>query len=236
MAFSHGTSADIYVNGRDLAAYFRAVEMGGMADVVETTTFGDTAKDYIAGIRDGSVSVEGLFDGATSAVDEVLNTALGSAANSIWVYFPQGETALGDIGYGMTAVATNYSVASPADGVVSVTGEAQAAVGRERGKTLHVLGAETTTGNGTSNDNAAATTAGASAYIHCTAFTGTSITVTIQDSADNSSFATIGTFTAIAAAGSSERIAIAGNVRRYVRHVRAGTFTTATFSVLFCRK
>ena len=38
----------------------------------------------------------------------------------------------------------------------------------------------------------------------------------VEDSADSSSWATIGTFTTLAATG-SERLAIAGTVRRYTR-------------------
>lgn len=82
---------------------------------------------------------------------------------------------------------------------------------------------------------------GWSAFLHVTAFTGTSITVKIQDSADNSAFTDLAgaTFTAVTAAGAAQRIGTAygstATVRRYVRIVSTGTFSNATFFVNFVR-
>ena len=67
------------------------------------------------------------------------------------------------------------------------------------------------------------------------AVTGTSYTVTIQDSADNSSFTNVTglSFTAVSAAPAAQRIATANNatIRRYVRAVTTGTFSVASFQV-----
>ena len=73
--------------------------------------------------------------------------------------------------------------------------------------------------NGTALDNAAATTNGAVAHLHVTAFSGfTDDVITIEDSANNLAWATIGTFTTVTGR-TSERLVIAGTVRRYVRVV-----------------
>jgi len=71
------------------------------------------------------------------------------------------------------------------------------------------------------------------------AFTGTSVTATIQDSADNSTFATLTgglRFTAATAAG-VQRLqgGRTATVRRYLRVATTGTFSSATFSVVFVR-
>jgi hypothetical protein len=83
------------------------------------------------------------------------------------------------------------------------------------------------------------TTFGAQAYLQVTAFTGTSVTVAIQDSADNSSFAAVTglTFTAVTAAPATQRLATANTatLRRYVRAVTTGTFDPATFAVALMR-
>jgi hypothetical protein len=80
---------------------------------------------------------------------------------------------------------------------------------------------------------------GAQAYLQVTAITGTSVTVAVQDSADNSSFTTITglTFTAVTAAPAWQRLATANNatVRRYLRVITTGTFNPATFAVVFSR-
>lgn len=80
---------------------------------------------------------------------------------------------------------------------------------------------------------------GAQAYLQVTGFTGTSVTVAVQDSADNSSWAAVTglTFTAVTAAPAWQRLATAGSatLRRYVRAVTTGTFTSATFAVMLNR-
>jgi hypothetical protein len=77
---------------------------------------------------------------------------------------------------------------------------------------------------------------GAQAYLQVTSFTGTSVTVAVQDSADNSTFAAVTglTFTAVTAAPAWQRLATAGTatLRRYVRVVTTGTFSSATFAVM----
>lgn len=90
--------------------------------------------------------------------------------------------------------------------------------------------------NGTSLDGAAASTFGGQAYLNLTAFTGTSVTVKLQDSADNSTFADLsGAGFVASTAADQQRIAFTGTVRRYVRAVTTGTFSNAVFSVNFVR-
>jgi len=110
--------------------------------------------------------------------------------------------------------------------------------------TVTVTGASTftipvnvTTGGTGGTMTKTSTNFGASAYLHVFSFTGTSITVKVQDSADNSTFADLLTFTAATAAG-AERIqssSATGIVRRYVRAISTGTFNPCTFSVAFTR-
>lgn len=89
-------------------------------------------------------------------------------------------------------------------------------------------------GNGTSIDTLVAASFGLQAYAHLTAFTGTSVTLSIHDSADNSAFALVtgASFSAMTGVG-AQRIETARNqtVRRYLRLNLAGTFTSATVVV-----
>lgn len=76
------------------------------------------------------------------------------------------------------------------------------------------------------------------AWLHVFAFTGTSVTVTLQDSADNAAFANLtgGAFAAATTVG-SQRIegGRTATVRRYVRAITTGTFSNAVFGVIFNR-
>ncbi len=76
---------------------------------------------------------------------------------------------------------------------------------------------------------------GLQAYLHVFTFTGTSATITIQDSANNSSFAAIGSGVAFATVTgvTKERIASGRTqaVRRYLRVITTGTFSNLVFAV-----
>lgn len=76
------------------------------------------------------------------------------------------------------------------------------------------------------------------AYLFVTGVTGTSVTVQLQDSADNAAFTNLtgGAFTA--ATGLTTQRLESGRtdtVRRYVRAITTGTFTSASFAVVFVR-
>lgn len=102
---------------------------------------------------------------------------------------------------------------------------------------------QTAAGNVTSVDLAALPVSfdqGWAAYLHVFAFTGTSITLKVQDSANDSTWADLAsaTFAAASAVG-SQRITAGptstATVRRYVRLVSTGTFSNAVFAVNFVR-
>ena len=240
MAFSHGKSAVIYTNGYNLTGYLKQFSASGSADVAETTVFGAQSKSYIAGQKDASLSAEGLFDGSADAVDQVLNAALGASSDSIWTWFPAGAAAVGDDGYGFSAIETGYEISSPVGDVVSVTAEAQSNTGLERVDLLHVLAARTVDGTGTALDNTASSSNGAAAYLQVTAAAGTtpSITVKVQHSSDNVAWTDLITFDAVTAANKAQRKAVTGTVNRYVRvtWTITGTSPSFTFAVAVNRK
>lgn len=90
MAFVHGKNSIIKVDNAagtltDISAVTNSVELPRSLDTGETTTFGTSAKTYIAGLNDGTVSISGLYDPAidatlSAAVDAVANGTLASAS------------------------------------------------------------------------------------------------------------------------------------------------------------
>ena len=81
-------------------------------------------------------------------------------------------------------------------------------------------------------DFGASSTLGGQAQLHCTAHSSANISVKIQSSADNSSFADVSGFSFTALTGTtSQRIATTNTVNRYVRLVITVTSGSATFSV-----
>lgn len=93
--------------------------------------------------------------------------------------------------------------------------------------------------NGASNNDGAATSFGAEAYLQLFSFAGTSVDIAVQDSADNTSFANVTglDFGAQSSAPFAARLATANNatLRQYVRVITSGTFTYARFAVMYRR-
>jgi hypothetical protein len=239
MSFVHGKSALVLVNGYDLSAYLKSCSIKQAAAVSEDTGFGSSAKTYLPGLKEGSISAEGYFNGSAGATDPVLKTALGNATASIWLVFP-GGAAVGSYGYGQRAINSTYEVTPVVEDVVSCSAEAQRSDTIDRVVSLHALSAETAGGDGTIlDDNGAASTDGAVAYLFVTDFDGTDITVKVQDSSSPTFASDVNdliTFTAVTADNTYERKTAAGAVDRYMRITWSGTFTTATPCVGFSRK
>lgn len=236
MAYGHGKDSRIYVNGYNLGAFLQNIGFPAVADTAEVSTFGDSAKEYIPGMKDATLTADGMFGGASGESDVILNTALG-ASGSLWSYFPQGD-ALGAIGFGCECIHTAYDIPSTIGDAVKVNASAQVTGGRERGKSHHALTAETTDTNTASVDNAASSATGGVSYLHVTAFGGTDIQITIQHSSDDITFADLIVHTTVTAANSKERkttAALTTTVNRYTRGEWDGDFTTCTFSLLFSR-
>lgn len=236
MPFAHGSKAVVYLNGTNVSSFLRSVSVARSVDTAETTVLGLTAKTYIPGLTDGTISAEGFFDGAAAAIDAVISTAIGDAPDSNWLVLPAGD-GLGNKAYGAAAIDTSYEISEPVDDVGTITIEAQANGGKDPLQVYHPHGAETTTGNDTSIDGTAQTTNGGVAYLEVTAASGSSsptLIVKVQDSADNSAFADILTFTTVAQASAptSLRAAITGTVRRYTRTTRTIAGTTPSFSYI----
>lgn len=214
--FTHGKDAKVFANGYDLSGYLSSVSVSGEADTAETSTLGSTAKTYIAGLKDATLSAEGFFSAEVGGSDVRLASQLGTEVVFTVVL---SADAVGAMGYGMKAIETTYEAGAEIGGAVAVSMEGQSTVGQEPIRVLHALGAETATGTGTSVDNGASSTNGYAAYLHVTSASGStpSLTVKVQHSADNSSWADLATFTAVTAANAYERVTGSGTVNRYIR-------------------
>lgn len=213
----HGKDTKVYVNGYDLSDMFRASSIPAAAGTAETTTYGKADKTFIAGLKEATLSVEGLFDGDANKVDEVLQSVLGASAKSVWTILPGGDV-FGGRGVGIEGIETAYEVTSPIEDAVQVTAEAQSSSGRDGLIIHHVLAARTADFDGAGVDGGGASANGGVGYLHVAAYSGfTSVTVKIQHSDDDIIYSDLITFAAITGAPASERQAVAGTVEQYTR-------------------
>ena len=85
MAFIHGKNTGVLVGGGNLSAFFNEASASQDVETAETTTFGSSAKTYIIGLKDGTMSVSGMFDGAEDSVDEQIEAVAGHYAGLSFV-------------------------------------------------------------------------------------------------------------------------------------------------------
>lgn len=208
-------------------------------DMLDVTVLNDGAKAFIPGQDTSTFSLSGWMD-TTGAADghlDQMNDMKGLTSVVPVSYAPRGF-ALGNEAWMAGAFEANFSTGSQVSDKVVYSLGLQTSGPTEKGFSLHDLTAVTVDGDGTGVDmTTGSTTAGAVANLHVTAFSGFSAAViTVADSADNVSFATIGTFTSIASIF-SQRLEIAGTIRRYVRYSIDVTGTgSISFVVGFFRR
>lgn len=238
--FRHGKSTRIYVDAYDFSGYFNTASASTNVDTAETSAFGDSAKSYIVGHTDGTVSLGGMFEGtASTGTDQYFESVLGASTKQKVIIANEGHVLGGRI-VALESDTTSYEVSSPIGDVVQASVEFQASEGVGHGVLVSNGSAISATGTGTGVDNGASTLNGGVGFLSVPANTRNgNITVKIQHSADNSTFADLVTFaTVTASTPTSERIEVTGTINRYLRvsYTVAGSTGTATPVVAFTRR
>jgi hypothetical protein len=241
-----GLGDALYIGGNDLSGDFTAIgNVGGGPTPLTTTGIDKSGFERIGGLRDGRLEATSWFNPTgshpvlaalpTADVHEMYcrGTVLGSPAATIVAKQSNYDGNRGDDG------SFSFGVSSLANGFGVEWGYLLTA-----GKRV-----DTTATNGTGVDFGlgspplfnGAGLFGAQFYLQVFAFTGTSVTVKIQESSDNGvgdPFADVtgGTFTA-ATGVTVQRLETARGqtVERYLRAVTTGTFSSATFAVTAVR-
>lgn len=247
--FIHGKSTGVFVDAYDLSTYFNSADFASTIDTAEVTSFGSSAKSYITGLNDATLSLSGLYSQDAGGSDVVLNTLLGQATSpAVTVVFTTGT--IGNRCIVGQAHETSYSISNPVADVSSVSADFNATAGAVadqvygiRGGVILTTGASIaygSLGNLASVDNSASSASGSLATLHVTtnSIAGGATTIKVQHSADNSTFADLITFTAVGAGGTvGVSKASTGTVNRYVRVTAstAGSSGSIIFNVGFAR-
>ena len=124
MAFVHGKTAVFKIDNsggslQDISAYCDNVDFPLTSDTAEVTTFGDASKEYIAGLRDATVSISGSWD---ATADAILAGIVGVAGT--FEYGPAGGAG-GAVKFTGEAICTSYNVSAPVGDKVSFSAEFQ---------------------------------------------------------------------------------------------------------------
>lgn len=242
MAKSTGMGDRLLIGGNDISGDINSInKLSGGNTPIPSTDITQFGMARLGGRRDGAIDFTSYFDTAAGASHAVLSAL--PVADTLVTY--AHGFALGNPCASLQAKQINYDPQRAADGSflfpVSAVGQGfgtEWGITASAGKQTDVAPA-----NGTGVDQTTVSTAfGWQAYLHVTALTGTNVIITLQDSADNISFANFGggggAFTSVVAVPAFQRLASPGatdTVRRYVRVVSSGTFSSATFFVQFVR-
>lgn len=238
MAKSSGLGDRFYLGGTSLSGDVRDLKIASPQAVLDVTDITQSANSRLGGLRDGSMAATVYWDPVTA--HPVLSAL--PTADVICTYLR--GVSLGGPAACIVAKQLNYDGTRAADGSYTFTFDAQAnAFGLEWGTAL-TSGVRTDAAatNGSSVDTGGSLSFGAQAYLQVISFTGTDVTVKIQDSADNSTFADVSGlgFTQVTGgAPLAQRISVsnAATIRQYVRAVTVttGGFTSASFAVVLVK-
>ena len=102
------TNASVTFAGTDISAYAKSITITSSLDVVETTSFGSTAKTRVAGLADNSVAIEFNQDFASSALESVVYPTIGTSV-AIVVKPVSGTTTTSNPQYSFNALISEWT-------------------------------------------------------------------------------------------------------------------------------
>jgi hypothetical protein len=238
MPKSSGLGDNLYCDGYNLSGDISAVDkiIGGPKPL-DVTGIDKSAIERIGGERDGAIDFTAIYNDATG--QEHLRLA-ALPTTDVSLMYCRGTT-LGSNAACLIAKQIDYDMTRSNNGMLTLKVSAMAnGYGLEWGQLLTAGRRTDTVGtNGTGVDYVTVSTAfGWQAYAHVFALTGTNVVLTIQDSADNITFANLAVGAFTSATGVTTQRLVGGatdTVRRYLRVVSSGVFTSATFAVMLTR-
>jgi hypothetical protein len=238
MAKQSGLGDQLFVDGYDIGADVSAIgSLSTPRETLPATGITKFAMERLFGKRDGLAEFTTYFNDAALQEHIALK---GLPRTDVQVMYLRGTT-LGNEMIGLVGKQINYDPTRGDDGSFTFGVSVQAnAYGLDWGKQL-TAGKRTDTAatNGTGVDFGTGSLAfGFQAYLQVFSFTGTSVTVKLQESSDNGvgdAWADVsgGAFTA-ATGRTTQRIQSVSDtltVERYLRVVTTGTFSNAVFAV-----
>lgn len=248
MAKESGLGDALWISGYDLSGDIQQLnEIQGGASPIDVTGINKKAMERILGVRDGKIDATTFFNptngiGQLKSVHERMS--LLPTADQI-VTYGRGTT-LGAPAACLTAKQLNYDMKRGAEGEVTFDESSVAnGFGLEWGTQLTAgqrTDAAATNGAGVDfglgSSGTGPSVYGLQAYLHVFAFTGTSVTVKLQESADNGvgdawTDVVGGGFTAATGITTQRIETVRGQtVERYLRAVTTGTFSNAVFAVV----
>ena len=113
MTFVHGKDSYFKVASTDLSGDINSVSISRTADTAETSALGSSTKSFVAGLRDATITVSGMFDASVYAT---IAGWLGTSQT--WEYGPAGSAA-GRVRVSGSGIITSVELSSSVGEVVA---------------------------------------------------------------------------------------------------------------------
>ena len=131
--FRHGKSARFELDNAagtlvELSSVIEDISFSQSLETAETTAMGNSAKEYIVGLSDATISVSGKFDATVDAQINAIQAGLsdGTVTSSSWTYRANsGAIASTNPEYQGEALITSYEVSASVGDVVTFSLELQ---------------------------------------------------------------------------------------------------------------
>lgn len=124
--FVHGKNAVIKIGDStnvlyDLSPITDQADRPRSLGTSEVTHFGSTAKEFIVGLSDSTLAIQGKFDAAIDLkISQTIDALIaGTLASVNYEYYPAGTTT-GSPKYSGSFIITTYSVSAPVANAVSI--------------------------------------------------------------------------------------------------------------------
>lgn len=116
MATAAGLNGYLTIAGTEVTAYMTDSDFSRLTDLVDSTTFGDTAHEYTATLAGASLTFNVVYETTLASLSAVLNTNFGISA--AYVFGPTGNTA-GEEKFTFNGFIESYGVRNTVAGIVT---------------------------------------------------------------------------------------------------------------------
>lgn len=238
MTKASGLGAAFWIDGVDLSNDVASLSrISSSRGVLPATGIDKSAMERTQAIRDGGMELTSWFNPAANQQHATLKAVPSTDRHAAYCH----RTTLGAPAAAVVGKQITYDGSRGDDGAYTHDATLESnAYGLEWGYLL-TAGKRTDTAatNGTGVDFAASTAFGLQAYLQVFAFTGTSVTIKLQESSNDGAgdaYADVtgGGFTVVSSAPTKQRIETtrALTVERWLRVVTTGTFSNCVFGVI----
>lgn len=125
MAFVHSKTTVVTLDGEDLSEFGTSVEFNREVETHDTTTFGKNSKTYAAGLKDGTATLEGIYDNtAVTGPSAIIGPLFNSGEEAEFVYQPEG-LGTGKPTRTVSVIVSSFNENAPVNDMVQWTAEFQ---------------------------------------------------------------------------------------------------------------